>query len=122
ARLRIELENDSLAPGTVLVLDEVSQVATGDAAGLLDVLVTVPCAQLWCLGDPHQGKAVRAGGLAAELARMAEAGTIPAAALTENRRQLDPAERQALALYRQGEVADSQAMRSEAGWEHDCGT
>jgi hypothetical protein len=42
--------------------------------------------------------------------------------LTENRRQLDPTEREALAAYRQGDVAGSQAIRSEAGWEHQLET
>jgi hypothetical protein len=44
---------------------------------------------------------------------------IPAPQLTENRRQLEEAERQALAAYRAGHIAFSQAIRSRRGWEHD---
>jgi hypothetical protein len=49
-------------------------------------------------------------------------GSIPAPALTGNRRQLEPAERQALAHYRAGLVATSQAIRRHHGWEHDLGS
>jgi hypothetical protein len=61
-------------------------------------------------------------GLAAELARLGANGEIPAPERTENRRQLDPAERQALARYRSGLVATSQAIRRNDGWEHDLGS
>ncbi|MGH3659353.1 MAG: AAA family ATPase, partial [Micromonosporaceae bacterium] len=115
ARLRIDLERDRLATGTVVILDEVSQVATVDAAWLLDAVAAAPGAQLWCLGDPKQAKAVRAGGLAAELQRLGSS------TLTENRRQLDPAEQEALSQYRAGHVADSQHIRKDQRWEHDLG-
>ena len=35
-----------------------------------------------------------------------------------NRRQADPVERQALTVFRQGEIQASQELRDEAGWEH----
>ena len=111
-----------LRPGSVVVLDEVSQVATADAETVLAAVVATPGAVLWCLGDPHQAQAVRAGGLGAELVRLGQDGSIPAPALTENRRQLEPAERQALAHYRAGLVATSQAIRRHHGWEHDLGS
>jgi conjugative relaxase-like TrwC/TraI family protein len=122
ARFRFEVDHDGLAPNVTLVLDEVSQVATRDAAWLLDVVVSVPGSQLWCLGDAKQGRAVRAGGLAAELERLAKEGTLQSAALTENRRQLEAAEREALHRFRQGRITESQAIRTEHGWEHDAGT
>ncbi|MGH8591507.1 MAG: hypothetical protein ACREXX_19970, partial [Gammaproteobacteria bacterium] len=58
----------------------------------------------------------------AELARLGADGEIPAPQLTENRRQLEPAERQALARFRSGLVATSQAIRKGQGWEHDLGS
>ena len=122
ARLRIDVETNGLAPNTTLILDEVSQVATADAAWLLDTVVAIPGTQLWCLGDARQAQAVRAGGLAAEVERMMTEGTIPAATLTTNRRQRDAVERAALLQYRDGAIAKSQTIRTEAGWEHDCGT
>ena len=122
ARFRIDTETQGLGAGTTLVLDEVSQVATADASWLLDLAVSVPDTTLWCLGDSKQGRPVRAGGLAAELERLAAQGVIPAASLTENRRQREPEERRALTRYRDGEVAESQAIRTEHGWEHDAGT
>src|SRR5207249_1926482 len=122
ARFRLETERSGLAPNVTLVLDEVSQVATRDAAWLLDVVAGVPGTELWCLGDAKQGRAVRSGGLAAELERLAAEGALQAATLTENRRQTEPAERAALAQFREGKVADSQAIRTQSGWEHDRGT
>ena len=82
----------------------------------------MPGAQLWCLGDVRQTQSVRAGGLAAELDRLGRQGTIPAPALTTNRRQLDPDERLALARYRADDLAGSQAIRAEHGWEHEHAT
>ncbi|MCA1832879.1 MAG: relaxase domain-containing protein [Actinobacteria bacterium] len=119
---RFALDGAALPPGTVVVLDEVSQVATSDAEIVLDAVAATPGATLWCLGDPHQAQAVRAGGLGAELARLGATGHIPAPELTENRRQLDPAEQRALARYRAGLVATSQAIRQDHGWEHDLGS
>jgi hypothetical protein len=118
ARLRIDLENAQLPRGVVVVVDEVSQVATVDAAWLVDAVNATPDARLWCLGDPQQTTPVRAGGLAHELHNL----TTEQRALTENRRQVDAAERQALAAYRAGNPAESQAIRIDHGWEHDHDT
>ncbi len=63
-----------------------------------------------------------AGGLAAELARLGEQGTIPAPALVVNRRQRDGVDRTALAELRAGRPGASQAMRTDAGWEHEAPT
>jgi conjugative relaxase-like TrwC/TraI family protein len=119
---RFSLDGAALPAGAVVVLDEVSQVATSDAEVVLAAVAATPDASLWCLGDPHQAQSVRTGGLGAELARLGGDGEIPAPHLTENRRQLDPAERHALARYRAGLVATSQAMRRRHGWEHDLGS
>lgn len=123
ARLRIDLgAGRCLRPGTVVVLDEASQTSTADAEIVLGAVAATPGAQLWALGDVRQAQAVRAGGLAAEIDRLGREAAIPAPVLTENRRQLDPTEREALAVYREGNVAGSQAIRSDAGWEHQLET
>ncbi len=119
---RFTLDGAHLAPNTVVVLDEVSQVATADAEIVLAAVAGTPGARLWALGDPHQAQPVRAGGLGAEIARLGNTGRIPAPALTVNRRQEDPSEQPALARYRSGLVATSQAIRREHGWEHDLGS
>jgi conjugative relaxase-like TrwC/TraI family protein len=119
---RFSLDGARLAPGTVVVLDEASQVATTDAEVLLAAVEATPGARLWCLGDPHQAQPVRAGGLGSEIARLGAQGRIPAPALTVNRRQQDPAEQNALTRYRSGLVATSQAIRRDHGWEHDFGS
>ncbi len=119
ARLRIELEAQNLAPGTVVVLDEVSQVATKDAAVMLEAVVATPGAQLWCLGDARQSQAVGAGGLAAEVSRLGAERAIVAPALVVNRRQRHAEDQRALAELRAGHAPASQVMRTEAGWEHE---
>src|SRR5207249_4016516 len=76
----------------------------------------------WCPRDTHQAQAFPTAVPGAKLARLRTAGQIPAPALTENRRQLEPAEQRALARYRSGLVATSQAIRRDHGWEHDLGS
>jgi len=123
ARLGMEMANGrGLAPNTVVILDEASQTSTADAEVVLETVAATPGAQLWVLGDVRQAQAVGAGGLAAEIDRLGREGTIPAPALTENRRQVDATEREALARYRAGQVAHSQAIRAGAGWEHQQAT
>jgi hypothetical protein len=122
ARLALELKGRPLAPDTTVILDEVSQTSTQDAAVVLDAVVATPGAQLWCLGDPRQSPSVRAGGLAAELEALAVDGAVPAPRLGVNRRQQDQTDQKALATLRAGEVTDSQAIRTDAGWEHEAAT
>ncbi len=119
ARLRLDLADSPMAPGAVVILDEISQVATRDAAVVLEAVVNTPGVQLWCLGDPRQSQAVGAGGLGAEVSRLGEEGTIPAPALVVNRRQRNPVDRWALDELRAGDAGASQAIRTEAGWEHE---
>ena len=54
--------------------------------------------------------------------RLVTDGSIPAARLTVNRRQLDPADQEALGLLRRGEAVASQQLRTEHGWEHELAT
>lgn len=122
ARLRIDLAARPLAPGTVVVLDEVSQVSTRDASTVLGAVATTPGASLWCLGDARQAPAVGAGGLGAEVTRLGAEGAIVAPKLVTNRRQRHGADRQALRELRAGRAAASQAIRSEHGWEHEEAT
>ncbi|MGH9222313.1 MAG: AAA family ATPase [Acidimicrobiales bacterium] len=119
ARLRLELRDGGFERGTVLVVDEVSQVSTRDAAVLLDAVAVTPGTGVWFLGDPRQGTSVAAGGIAAEVALRGRAGAIVAPELVENRRQIDAADRHALAELRAGKAAESQAIRSGRGWERE---
>jgi hypothetical protein len=117
ARLRAEC--GPLAAGTVVILDEISQVSTADAEVVASAVIATPEASLWCAGDVAQAQSVRAGGLADDVERLARHGAIPAPALTHNRRQLDDPERAALVAYRQGDVQASQELRRRAGIEHE---
>lgn len=119
---RWRLDGASLTPGAAVVLDEVSQVSTRDAAAVLDAVTATPGASLWCLGDEDQGRSVAPGGLAAELAHLADHRELTAAELTVNRRQHDPDEQAALVAYRAGDLAGSQATRASLGWEHSAPT
>jgi len=122
AALRVALDRDGpLTPGTVLVLDEVSQTSTRDAETVLSAVAACK-GRLWVLGDARQGQPVLAGGLAHHLATLVQSGRVQGATLAVNRRQLDPDDRKALQLLRAGEAGVSQAIRTDHGWEHDCGS
>ncbi len=118
AQFRIDLTSGALPTGTVVILDEISQTSTRDGHTVLAAVDTCPGAQLWVLGDPRQAPAVKAGGIAAEIDTRATTGSIPAAQLTVNRRQVDPDDCRALNLLRGGDPVASQRLRREHGWEH----
>ena len=118
ARLRIELASGPLAAGTVVVLDEISQTPTQEVEAVLAAVDACPGGSIWVLGDPRQSQPVGAGGMAEHIERLANEGVIPSTRLMVNRRQVDPADREALGLLRQGDAAGSQALRTEHGWEH----
>jgi conjugative relaxase-like TrwC/TraI family protein len=122
ARFRLQLAVAPLAPGTVVVLDEISQTSTRDAHAVLAAVEACPGAQLWVLGDARQSPSVKAGGIAAEFEARLAAGVMSGATLSENRRQLDPVDRLALELLRAGNPASSQELRAAHGWEHDAPT
>ena len=119
ARLRIDLTDGPLAAGTIVVLDEISQTPTREVEAVLAAVDACPGGSIWILGDPRQSQPVGAGGMADHIETLATSGRIPSAHLTVNRRQVDPTDRQALSLLRQGEVAGSQQLRAEQGWEHE---
>ena len=116
---RLRAAGHRLSRGTVVILDEVSQVATADAEVVAQAVAATPGASMWCAGDAAQAQSVRAGGLADEMGRLARTGAIPAPALTSNRRQVDRTERAALTAYRRGQVETSQQLRYQAGIEHE---
>ena len=122
ARLRLDLANGPLAAGTVVVLDEVSQTPTHEVEAVLAAVDACPGGSVWVLGDPRQSQPVGAGGVADHIERLAHEGLVPSARLTVNRRQLDPADQEALGLLRRGDAAASQQLRTEHGWEHELAT
>jgi len=122
ARFRVDHHEAPLRPGTVVVLDEVSQSSTRELHIVVGAVGACPGGQLWVLGDPRQAPSVKAGGIAAELEARIEAGDIPAATLAVNRRQVDPVDRHALVLLRGGDSASSQGLRGGQGWEHEGDT
>ena len=122
ARLQLELKDKPLAPGTVVVLDELSQTPTPEAEVVLAAVAACPGGSLWVLGDPRQSQPVGAGGLADEVERLAAQGRVISARLSVNRRQVDPADQEALRLLRSGQVVQSQHLRAERGWEHEHAT
>ena len=122
ARFRHDLAEAPLPPGSVVVLDEISQTSTRDAHDVLAAVDACPGGQLWVLGDPQQAPSVKAGGIAAEIAARADAETLPAARLTVNRRQVDPDDRRAPHVLRCGGAHESQQLRRDHGWEHTAAT
>jgi conjugative relaxase-like TrwC/TraI family protein len=115
---RFALDGGQLQPGTVVVVDEFSQLLTRDADTILVAAASCPGAMVWMVGDPLQAQPVGAGGLAHWVAEQARHGKLPVAELTVNRREADPTERQALTHFRQGQITESQQLRDDAGWEH----
>ena len=115
---RFTLSEAVLEPGSVVVVDEFSQLPTREAQAVLAAAAACPQALVWLVGDPLQAQPVGAGGLAHWVAAQAGQGRIPAAELTVNRRQADPVERQALDHFRHDAITDSQDLRDRAGWEH----
>jgi ATP-dependent exoDNAse (exonuclease V) alpha subunit len=98
-----------LAPRTVVVVDEAGMVETRKLARLLAHAERWG-AQVVAVGDPRQLPEVGAGGAFAALARQ-----LPAIELTENRRQQEAWERDALAELRSGSVADAVSAYERAG-------
>ena len=93
-----EPESRGLSPGTVVVVDEAAMVGTGKLARLCDHAAR-DRAKVVLVGDHHQLPAIEAGGTFAALA--ARLGAIH---LTDNQRQTDPVERDALAELRAGDI------------------
>ena len=77
ARFLVEFQDQPLPADTTVVVDEISQVGTRDAAALVDAVAATPGAQLWCVGDVRQAQSVAAGGLVAEVERLAADGDDP---------------------------------------------
>jgi hypothetical protein len=115
---RFALDGTDLPAGTVLVVDEFSQLPTREADTVLAAAASCPEAMVWMVGDPLQAQPVGAGGLAHWIADEARRGKVPVVELTVNRRQADPTERQALTHFRHGQIIESQQLRDDAGWEH----
>jgi conjugative relaxase-like TrwC/TraI family protein len=90
----------ALAPGTVVVLDEASMVASRDLGVLIAHVVEADGKLVLC-GDHRQLPSIRAGG-----AFRAVAARTHAIELTENRRQEQQWERAALDQLRDGTAAD----------------
>jgi len=122
ARLRLDLQHRPLSPGTVVVVDEVSQTSTRDMHIVVAAVAACLGGQLWILGDPRQAPSVKAGGIATELEARTASGAFSAATLSVNRRQVDPTDRHALTVLRGGDAVMSQQIRSTQGWEHEAAT
>jgi hypothetical protein len=111
---RLDHDRIALNEQTVVVLDEVGM--TEDAHLIaLTARVEAAGAKLVLVGDHHQLDAVGPGGALAALVRRHPDVVHQ---LTENRRQRDPAERQALAELRDGEVIKALAWYHREGRIH----
>lgn len=91
-------QQHGLPDGVVVVVDEASMVGTRQLAALSDRVEQAE-GKLVLIGDPHQLPELEAGGLFHALAKR-----LPAAELTENIRQHQPWEREALTRLRTGSV------------------
>ena len=114
---RFALAGPTSRPGSVVLVDEFSQLPTPKPTrplgrrglrGCDGVDGRIPSRPsrsppvVWPSGSPSE----------------ARDGKIPVAELTVNRRQTDPIERQAFTRFRDGRIVESQELRDDAGWEH----
>jgi conjugative relaxase-like TrwC/TraI family protein len=112
-RLLLDAEREGGLPrGCVLVVDEAGMAETRVLAPLLR-LINDAAGKAILVGDPGQLPAVGAGGLFPALCNR-----LDAIGLSENRRQRDPAERDALALLRTGDPEPYLAHAALSGRLH----
>ena len=108
-KLLVELARSSMEPGSVLILDESSMAGTRKLARLLDV-ARAHRAKVVLVGDTRQLSSVDAGGgFRGLVTRMG------AHQLLENRRQVEPWEREALRDLRDGHVRKAMTVYAAHG-------
>ena len=109
-------QSRGLSPGTVVVVDEAAMVGTVQLARLCEYAAR-DRAKVVLVGDHHQLPAIEAGGAFAALG--AQLGAVH---LTDNQRQTDPVEREALAELRDGDVGRAVELLDSIGhvecWEY----
>ncbi|MHB1773378.1 MAG: ATP-dependent DNA helicase [Acidimicrobiales bacterium] len=84
------------APGSVIVVDEASEISTSRLVRLVGIAEHSQC-RIVLLGDDHQRASIEAGGMFATLMR-----SLGGVVLAENKRQKEGYEREAVALIRKG--------------------
>ena len=111
ARLNVEMQTDRqrLDVRTVLVIDEAGMVGTRALASLLRAASALG-AKVVLVGDPKQLPEIQAGGVLASLERRH-----PILTLSENRRQNDEIEREALHRLRGGDVDTAVGLLRDHG-------
>lgn len=89
--------------GKLLLVDEASMVSHRQMVGIMDIAAKAGVAKLVLVGDVRQIAPVEAG---RPFALLQDHGA-PSARLSENRRQLDPDLREAVALAKEGRASDA---------------
>ncbi|MGO9877359.1 MAG: MobF family relaxase [Acidimicrobiia bacterium] len=109
-------QSRGLSPGTVVVVDEAAMVGTVQLARLCEYAAR-DRAKVVLVGDHHQLPAIEAGG-----AFTAIGARLGAVHLTDNQRQTDPIEREALNELRDGDVNRALQLLDSIGhvecWEY----
>lgn len=105
-----------LPSGSIVVVDEASMVGSRHLARLTDQIETA-AGKLVLLGDDHQLPEIQAGGLFHVLTNR-----LPAIRLTENVRQVEAWEREALQELRSGSISRAVAMYKIRGRIHTAPT
>ena len=112
AKLLMDLDRwGGLAPGSVVVVDEASMLATRDLHRLV-AHARRAAGSVVLVGDPDQHGPVEVGGVFQRLCRDRGEGLVR---LVENNRQTDHTDRLAISEYRDGHVADALARMDNAG-------
>ncbi len=95
--------------GTVVVIDEASELSTDRLGGLVEMARLTGC-RLYLLGDDHQRASIEAGGMFSTLMRF-----VGGVSLSENLRQKSSHEREAVALLRRGYTESALSLWAEHG-------
>jgi conjugative relaxase-like TrwC/TraI family protein len=106
---RVASGRDGIGRGDVLVVDEAGMVGTRKLARLVQ-LTAAADAKLVLVGDPRQLPEIDAGGVFRRLSTV-----VPTVSLTQNRRQRDPVERDAVAALREVRTGDAVTLLESRG-------
>ena len=115
---RFALDRAELPPGSVVIVDEFSQLSTREPRWSWPRRRPARAGRCGWSATPSKPSRSAPAAWPAGSPTKSDSGRVATAELTVNRRQADPVEREALRRFRAGDIPTSQELRDRAGWEH----